>query len=282
MIAPALILLMGAASAPVASTDRAWAIAGVDTISASLAGATATTYQWRDGGTNISGATSATYSPSGSFGSSSVTCLINGLYETAPVRVLNWWVDGSGGITATAAGATTLNTTFAARTGQVFLVGAHLIGGSTLTGLTIGGQTPTLIADSGNLGSSRYCRWWATAAVTGANPVVSWSAGQSSTVVGVYQATGVGLTLQETFDAALDAATANTAVAVTLDSRQGLVLGLASRMSVLTGLTTGTAVSNVIALGGAMSALTTGLTVSAVRASGTQADRMTSAIRLAA
>lgn len=282
MIPAAVLMMMGGASAPVASTDKAWVIAGVDTVTASLAGATATSWQWRNNGTNISGATSAAYSPDGSSGTNALTCLINGLYETPAVKVANWFVDGSGGIVSTAAGSTTLNTTFTARPGQVFLVAAHLVGGNTLTGLTIGGQTPTLIADSGNLGSARYCRWWATAAVTGANPVVTWSAGQSSTVAGVFQATGVGLTLQETFDAANDPANANTAVAVNLDSRQGLVLALASRMSVFTGVTAGASASNVIALGGAMSSLNTALTVSAQRASGTQADRMTSAIRLAA
>lgn len=193
-----------------------------------------------------------------------------------------FWTDPAAISNMNAAANSLTPTTFAAREGQAFIVAAHLIGGSTLTGLTVGGVSASLIASSNGGSGSRWASWYIVDTVTAANPVVAWTAGQSSTVVSVIQVTGVNpAALGEAIAYALDTGIDNDTLTVNLGSQAGMVLAFGSRVWNFTAGVTAALSSNPnLCVGGQISASTDPLAISANRTSGSQADRILSAIRL--
>lgn len=202
--------------------------------------------------------------------------------SSPPAVTAGFWTDAAAIANAGSGAVSMTPTTFSARSGQAFLLAIHQVGGNSLTGLTIGGVTPFVIYTTNGGSGSRWVTWHAVDSVSAANPVCSWSAGQSNNIACLFQVVGVDVTTLTEADFAIDTGNDNDELVVDFTSQQGAVLAFASRAWDFTaGMVEDRVSASNLCAGAALSTDTAALQIRANRPNGTtQADRMLSAIRL--
>lgn len=288
------LLLMAAAGAVVVSpaatvaVSPLWGRAGVTSYTAVSSAGTPASVQWYDGdpaagGTAISGATALTYAPVAGFGTDALYCVCDGVKSGAAATVAGVWV--SDAAASAGAGASSFTpTNLPAKRGQFFVLARFQIGGGGLTGLSVGGGAISDLVATNYGSGSRWATWSRVTGISGANPAVAWTAGQSNNNVMLWQVVGYGQTLAEAYDGTLDTASANTDLTIALDSGLGAVLVGGSRATNFTagGVTVSFLAANTLAAATRLSDVAGALTITANRnPANSAADRQLGAIRLA-